>query len=96
MEGANANPSRAAYLSRGRLADKAGGLALSRAIELQAKALDVRVGCGAVVPLIALHLADLNHREPASISELAIGSREGAGVDATNSMRGLEWERPWG
>lgn len=50
-----------AYLSCGNLADKASGLCVCIPIRLQPQALDVRMGCGAVIAFVALDLADLNH-----------------------------------
>lgn len=50
-----------AYLSCGNLADKASSLCVRIPIRLQPQALDVRMGCGAVIAFVALDLADLNH-----------------------------------
>lgn len=61
------------YLSRSSLADEAGRLALGRSIELQTKALDMRVGGGAVIPLISLHLTDLDHRDARGIRSWQFG-----------------------
>lgn len=52
-----------AYLASRCLADKSTGLLLGEAMEIQAESLDMGVRCCAVVAVISLNLADLDHRD---------------------------------